>query len=106
MNQSSYPATVLVGTEAVFEFEAAAELIFDDKAASDKFFELINDKDVLAMRVKGEETFLDRSKTKAVVVGRCDYDDWYDRGDWLSDDRVRLRLRCGPRRDGLAYDIN
>ena len=76
MNQSSYPATVLVGTEAVFEFEAAAELIFDDKAASDKFFELINDKDVLAMRVKGKETFLDRSKTKAVVVGRCDYDDW------------------------------
>ena len=69
MNRSNYPATVLVGKQEDFEFDAIAELIFDDKAASDKFFELINEKEALATRVKEEEMFLDRTKIKAVVVG-------------------------------------
>ena len=69
VNRSNYPATVLVGKQEDFEFDAIAELIFDDKAASDKFFELINEKEALATRVKEEEMFLDRTKIKAVVVG-------------------------------------
>jgi hypothetical protein len=59
----------LVGTEADFEFDAIAELLFDDKAASDEFFKLINAKEALETRVKEEEMFLDRSKIKAIVVG-------------------------------------
>ena len=66
---ANYPAIVLVGTEADFEFDAFAELVFEDKAASDKFFELINAKEALETRVKEEEMFLDRSKIKAIVVG-------------------------------------
>ena len=70
-DNSNYPATILMGTPADFEYEAIAELTFDDDIAFQTFFGLVSQKEAAEKIANDEEMFLDRTKTKVVVVGDC-----------------------------------
>ena len=54
-----------------FEYDAFAELVFDDKAAFQTFFALVSQEEAARTIAMDEEIFLDRGKLKAAVVGAC-----------------------------------
>lgn len=64
-----YAATVLVGTQADFAYDALAELVFDDEAAFQAFFARVSEPAVAAKIAADEELFLDRAKMRVVVQG-------------------------------------
>ena len=68
---SEYPATVLIGAPSDFEYDAIAELTFDDEAAFQAFFGTVSQQDAAEQIAKNEETFLDRPKMRVVVLGDC-----------------------------------
>lgn len=63
------PASVLMGTQADFEYDAMAELTFPDVGAFQTFFGIAQQPENAARIAADEEKFLDRSKTSAVIVG-------------------------------------
>ncbi|KAI1876588.1 hypothetical protein JX265_004114 [Neoarthrinium moseri] len=66
---AGYPATVLNGNQADFEYDAVAELTFSDATAFQTFYDIYQKPENLA-RIQGDEAmFLDGSKMTAVVVG-------------------------------------
>ena len=67
----SYPASVLVGTQSDFEYEAIAKAIFDNEAGFQAFMGMMSQPDAAARIAEDEEKLLDRSKMKAVVLGDC-----------------------------------
>ncbi|ROV97390.1 hypothetical protein VMCG_06865 [Cytospora schulzeri] len=58
------PASVLMGTQADFEYDVFAELIFPDVDAFQKFFGVAQQPENAARIAADEEKFLDRSKSK------------------------------------------
>ncbi|KAL9118694.1 MAG: hypothetical protein Q9187_004757 [Circinaria calcarea] len=65
------PATVLVGTQAEFEYDAIAELTFDNEAAFQAFFALVSQGEAAERIARDEEMFSDRPKMRIVVVDDC-----------------------------------
>ncbi|KAJ5291525.1 hypothetical protein N7478_000776 [Penicillium angulare] len=63
------PATVLVGKQSHFDFDAYAELTFTDKAAFQAFSAKIYAPDAAAQIAADEEKFLDKSKLGIVLLG-------------------------------------
>ncbi|KUI67767.1 hypothetical protein VM1G_02939 [Cytospora mali] len=66
---ANFPASVLIGTQADFEYDAIAELTFKDVGAFQTFFSIAQQPENAARITADEEKFLDRSMTTAVVVG-------------------------------------
>lgn len=63
------PATVLVGTQTDFDFDAYAELTFADQAAFQAFCAKIYDPEAAAQIAADEEKFLDKSKLGIAMLG-------------------------------------
>ncbi|KAJ6088552.1 hypothetical protein N7486_009813 [Penicillium sp. IBT 16267x] len=63
------PATVLVGKQSDFDFDAYAELTFADQAAFQAFRASIHAPDVAALIAADEEKFLDKSKLGIALLG-------------------------------------
>ena len=62
------PASVLIGTQQDFDFDAAAQLVFEDEAAFRKFMAKANDPEVQRKLEEDDEKFTDRTKTRAVAL--------------------------------------
>lgn len=63
-------ATVLLGSQADFEYDSITQLDFDDVAAFQAYYAAtLGSETAKAELVKDEEAFLDRERTRAVVVG-------------------------------------
>ncbi|KAJ6443501.1 FtsJ-like methyltransferase [Purpureocillium lavendulum] len=63
------PATVLVGSQADFEYDAISELTFENEDAFKGFFTKYQSKEVAAAIQQDEEHFLDSGRMRAVVLG-------------------------------------
>ena len=63
------PATVIVGQQSDFDFDAYAELTFTDQPAFHAFAAKIYAPDVAAQLAVDEEKFLDKSKLGVVMLG-------------------------------------
>jgi EthD domain len=70
-DNTSHPATVLIGEQADFEYDAIVELVFDNEAAFHAFSARISESEAAERIARDENLFLDRAKMKAVVVGDC-----------------------------------
>jgi uncharacterized protein (TIGR02118 family) len=68
-DSDEYPASVLVGGQADFQYDAFAELTFKDEAAFGAFFGTVSSPENAAKIAADEELFLDRSKMTVVLVG-------------------------------------
>ena len=68
---ANHPATVMVGTQADFDYDAIAELTFEDAAAFQTFFGLVSQPEAAEKIAKDEEMFLDRARTRIAVVDEC-----------------------------------
>lgn len=66
---ADYPATVLLGSQADFDYDAFAELAFSDATHFQAFFGLTQQPENAARIAADEEHFLDRSKMPVVVLG-------------------------------------
>ena len=67
----NYPATVMVGAQTDFEYDAITELVFEDEPTFKEFFRLIHQGEMAERIAKYEEKYLDRSKKRVVVVDDC-----------------------------------
>ena len=67
-SNAKWPATSLLGPGLEPDFDAIAELIFNDEARCKRFFEMIKQEDAQRALAADEELFLDRGKLKAVVL--------------------------------------
>lgn len=67
-DNTAYPAQVLVGTQASFEYDAVTEMVFTDKTAFGTFMEVMSRPENVAKLRADEEHFLDREKMKVVAV--------------------------------------
>jgi hypothetical protein len=65
----STPATVLIGTQEDFDYDAFAELTFEDAGAFQIFFGHMQLPDIAAKIAEDEEKFLDRTRMPVVVLG-------------------------------------
>ncbi|KAI2617295.1 EthD domain-containing protein [Hypomontagnella submonticulosa] len=63
------PAQVLVGTQADFDYDVVVELTFEDAATFQAFMAYAHTPERSARVIADEETFLDRSQSRAVVLG-------------------------------------
>ncbi|KAJ5368334.1 uncharacterized protein N7496_008094 [Penicillium cataractarum] len=63
------PATVIVGQQADFDFDAYAELTFADQAAFQAFGAKVYAPEAAAQIAADEEKFLDKSKLSIVMLG-------------------------------------
>ena len=68
-NNTDYPATVLVGTQQDFQYDAFAELIFEDAVKFQTFMGIVSQGEAKEALARDEEMFLDRARLTAVVVG-------------------------------------
>ncbi|MCJ1223518.1 hypothetical protein MMC12_000160 [Toensbergia leucococca] len=68
---ADYPATILVGAQADFEYDAISELVFEDEAAFQAFFASIGQVETAEKIAKDEKIFIDQARTRVVVVGDC-----------------------------------
>lgn len=66
---AEYPATVLVGAQAEFDYDAFAELTFSDAAAFQAFFGVVQQPENQARIKEDEAKFLDGARMTVVVVG-------------------------------------
>ena len=69
--EKEYPATVLVGSQEDFEYDAIAELVFRDEEHFRVFMEVMGRKEAAESIAKDEEAFLDRGRLWVVAVGVC-----------------------------------
>ncbi|KAI0468964.1 hypothetical protein F4859DRAFT_524123 [Xylaria cf. heliscus] len=65
----STPATVLIGTQDYFDYDAFTELIFENEAAFQSLFRLMQRPGNAERIVADEEKFLDRTRMPVVVLG-------------------------------------
>lgn len=66
---AKYPATVLLGSQVDFDYDAFAELTFTDVTHFQNFFAATQQPENAARIAADEENFLDRSKMPVVVLG-------------------------------------
>ena len=67
-SNARWPATSLLGPGLEPDFDAIAELVFNDEARCKRFFGMIKQEEAHRVLAADEESFLDRGKTKAVVL--------------------------------------
>lgn len=67
-SNKAHPATVLVGEQDDFSYDAYAELVFQDVPAFQQFFGCITGEENAKKIAADEEQFLDRAKMRAVAV--------------------------------------
>jgi EthD domain len=67
-DKSTYPAAVLVGGQADFDYDAIAELLFQDQAAFQAFFAKVSEPANAQKLAEDEDLFLDRSRMRAVAL--------------------------------------
>ena len=60
---------MLVGSQADFDYDAIAELVFDDEAAFQTFFGVVSGKEAAERIARDEERFMVRERMRVVVVG-------------------------------------
>ncbi|KAI1811965.1 EthD domain-containing protein [Poronia punctata] len=65
----STPATVLIGSQEEFDYDAFAELTFEDAGAFQTFFGHMQQPDIAAKIAEDEDEFLDRARMTVVVLG-------------------------------------
>jgi EthD domain len=65
---STYPATVIVGSQADFDYDAIAELVFSDQDAFQAFFAKVSEPANAQRLAEDEDSFLDRSRMRAVAL--------------------------------------
>ncbi|KAI1084673.1 EthD domain-containing protein [Whalleya microplaca] len=63
------PASVLIGSQGDFDYDAFVELTFEDATAFQAFFSVLQQPDNAAKIAADEEQFLDRSHMPVVVLG-------------------------------------
>ena len=63
-----YPATVLVGGQEAFDYDAYAELVFEDMQAFQQFMGCVTQPEAAKKIAEDEEKFLERSKMIAALV--------------------------------------
>jgi len=68
-NNAKYPASVMIGNQSDFDYDAFAELKFKDQGAFGAFFNLMQTPENAEKIAADEEKFLDRPKMAVVVVG-------------------------------------
>ncbi|KAJ8131277.1 hypothetical protein O1611_g2347 [Lasiodiplodia mahajangana] len=66
---ASTPASVFFGTQADFDYDVVVTLEFKDAATFQAHLEHIQQPDIAAKIAADEERFLDRSQTRAVLLG-------------------------------------
>lgn len=64
----NYPA-VLRGDKTFFDFDAVAEVGFDDEAAYRAFIDSLNTEEAMEKVPADEDKFSDREKLRIVVIG-------------------------------------
>ncbi|KAI1128319.1 EthD domain-containing protein [Nemania abortiva] len=81
------PATVVIGTQEDFDYDAISELTFEDEPAFQKFFELMKQPENQARIAADEEKFVDRSRLSMVALGNTTETKRVQTtiGDWLND---------------------
>lgn len=62
---ANFPATVLIGSQTDFDYDAFAELTFAEAGAFQTFFGLCQQPENAARIAADEEQFLDRSRSKS-----------------------------------------
>lgn len=67
---ADFPATVLIGSQRDFDYDAFAELSFVDAAAFQTFFGICQQPENAARISADEEQFLDRSRSKSLLIRR------------------------------------
>ncbi|MCJ1372937.1 hypothetical protein MMC20_004163 [Loxospora ochrophaea] len=70
-SNTDYPATVMVGAQEDFAYDAFAELTFDDAAAFHAFYALVNEEEAAKKIAQDEEMFVDRAKMRVAIVDDC-----------------------------------
>lgn len=65
---ANFPATVLMGSQTDFDYDAFAELSFADANAFQAFFALYQHQDNAERIAADEEQFLDRSRSKLSFI--------------------------------------
>lgn len=70
-DNGNHPAAVLIGTPTDFEYDAIAEVIFEDEAAFQAFFACVNQEEAAVRIAEDEEKFLNRAKMRVVLVDDC-----------------------------------
>ena len=68
VENANYPAAVMIGTQADFDYDAFAELVFEDQTHFQTFMGLVGAKEAAEKIKADEEKFLDRGKMKVVMV--------------------------------------
>ncbi|KAL3472087.1 EthD domain-containing protein [Aspergillus californicus] len=63
------PATVLRGTQAEFDFDATAELTFENQSAYDRFIARVGNPEIAAQIAADEEHFLERPTVGIAMIG-------------------------------------
>ncbi|KAI1282688.1 EthD domain-containing protein [Xylaria sp. FL0933] len=66
---SSTPASVLLGSQADFDYDVVVTSEFKDEAAFQEQCEFVWRPDIAAIITADEEKFLDRTQTRVVVLG-------------------------------------
>lgn len=62
-------ATVIVGDQESFPYDALSELVFEDEEGFKKFFAKVGEEGSKEKILADEALFLDKERTKAVVIG-------------------------------------
>ncbi|KAI1119241.1 EthD domain-containing protein [Nemania sp. NC0429] len=65
----STPASVYVGTQADFDYDVVVTIDFKDEAAFRAHYEFVQRPEIAATIAADEERFLDRTQTRAAVLG-------------------------------------
>ncbi|KAJ5287911.1 hypothetical protein N7478_003597 [Penicillium angulare] len=66
---NEYPATVFVGGQDSFKYDAICELVFNDQEAMERFRNNTGTPEVKAALGEDELKFLDRAKLRIVLLG-------------------------------------
>ncbi|KAI2622480.1 EthD domain-containing protein [Hypoxylon sp. NC1633] len=69
IHRSAGQASVLIGNQEDFDYDAFAELTFEDATAFQTFFGVVQQPDIAAKIAADEEHFLDHSRMLVVVLG-------------------------------------
>ncbi|KAI1752692.1 EthD domain-containing protein [Xylaria castorea] len=65
----STPASILVGDQSDFDYDVIATMEFKDAATFKAHHDFVQQRDILSKITDDEKRFLDRSQTRAVVLG-------------------------------------
>ncbi|KAI0186132.1 EthD domain-containing protein [Xylaria flabelliformis] len=63
------PATVLLGNQSDFDYDAIVTLEFADEAAYQAHYDFVRQRDIKTRITEDEKRFLDRLQTRTVVLG-------------------------------------